>query len=1039
MSKDNAVLMEPQFTDLDLLPNDLILVNLDGEFGVMNCALEYIQPPVYDGLEWISKYYYHSAVNDQYFWKFKSTNGYGILNRQFDTIIPPIYDDIKLTYMRDFKEDEMYHGYKNVYPTSGDSISFFEVSTSLKKGIIREDGKMIVPPEFEHIKFKFSINGPTKELPHGRYFVANDSVSVRLFSSDGIQLLKDQESTTIYASAVGTLESKEPFTVAWLGNGALNTSKLANISTNVVREEFRDNTIWKGNLIISTDQSGKSEVLNGNLEVVYRADYGVIQMDFLLPDENSLYLISTGHSQTCVIDENGELILPLATASTYYTNDDDTPLIWRLKYDAHRQFNSLELYTSNGQFIKKYASDRIYYQSFFKNEFDMFPGDKIEELLFLSKDKKWGALDHKGNLVLPFSYDSHGVRYSKKHDTIQGYYIRENDKMGVVDYKGRIIESCIYQDLQMNFAGDLYLYKRNNLYGLKDLDGKVYVNKCDTLFFSDISKLYSRYVWQLGEEDLELIGSKKNHPFAIIKGKLHTLHNGKFEICDSTILNFSEPLLHVEGTLIDKTGEVILSSKDGKLKKSKHFYLLINDSIAEVISFQGSKSLRIENFKAAQREGNYLKIKLTNDHIGILRLDGSGWLFPPTYYDITLGTDFPNKTWVKTTPIEFTTHRKEKTFKSFAGGWKLIDTHGKDMFDFEFKYVPFLYDHSRAYFESNDRMGIIDSNFNLIFSPVHEFILPTTNEELFIIYEEGKWTFKHSSGVQLSEEYSSCSLEDFNGCCGVFQFTETDTLIGIVSFLTDFEWIIPLTEIHEAAQLYSFEKELKIGNYAGLPSKMLAIYPDQPDAWKVQNNEMIINVYLKEQAQWQLTVPGDGGYSVDFEWQTRHPNEQDPSFFEDVSTLSNPTAEYIQFRYPAELHQSQVIDNRPWILKLNYTNNAVLSRTVQPRRPYSYYAKKHENFIFIDRAIKVNLWDLFIDTSKAQEFIYTFIKDELNKNQSLLEQCPDINKLAESAEVDFVFTKGGLQLTPTFNHGFFLPYADLSPYLRPEVRDLGEW
>lgn len=88
------------------------------------------------------------------------------------------------------------------------------------------------------------------------------------------------------------------------------------------------------------------------------------------------------------------------------------------------------------------------------------------------QNEKYGLIDYKGKIILPLEYDE---IYSQKF--FEYYVIRKTDKVGVFDKKGNQVISFAYQDITpVHYdRNNKFIVKRNGLFGLIDKEENVII------------------------------------------------------------------------------------------------------------------------------------------------------------------------------------------------------------------------------------------------------------------------------------------------------------------------------------------------------------------------------------------------------------------------------------------------------------------------------------------------------------------------------------------------------------------------------------
>jgi hypothetical protein len=668
----------------------------------------------------------------------------------------------------------------------------------------------------------------------------------------------------------------------------------------------------------------------------------------------------------------------------------------------------------------------------------------LDPFLFIKKGTKWGALNRNGELQLPFAYDSPGVPFyseeilnKKSFETHDGYHVKKDGEMGAIDSLGMELFPCKYDSLVVNFANNLSLIKKGKYYSLIDhRRNKKYLSKCDDLFNADfflLSRQFSDKETSYGssqqdDEELYVFGVKKN--------TLVTLIDRKERVCDSTVLVFDEPLLLVDHVLIDKRGTVILDVKDGSIQKTKKFYLHINVDVAQVIQFSGEKGLQIEDFEAAQIEGDYVKVKLNDQTMGVISLNGKSWMYQPKYYDITFTSFPPDHAWVNLDTMHVETYYGRRSLKTYEGRWMLVDNSYRKLYDFPFRIPLNVTSQSLARFESEHKFGIIDSTLKLVFPPVYDYIYQLEKSDCVLLYRDSAWQLGHDSGEVEEKTFNSISYKPISNNVVVFTFTEHDTLIGIIRHDEKFEWILPMTEMNELIAAHSLNQLLDVSNdvFSNLPR--LNTSSDSTFHWRIHSNELIVNYLLNNQCHINWLGQTTAAFTPDFEFQNRHLMGVKQPFYEEVKYDFNNLVEVLS-EYPMELYELSKISNNPNCLWSIFNNRQLLTISKSTTCYSSFKQRTFSNYIYLDDVELVELSDILMKNDKTSTFLRDFVLRTFTEGQLGGESCPDLEKTEALMWSSFFFTSKGIRF-PDFSR-LELSYDEFKMYLTEKGKRLAPW
>ena len=1007
--KDDSgrVLLEPRFSEITLLPNDLILVCENDQYGVIDCSFNTIIPIKYKKLTWQSKYFYVPRCGPNYYWFFETDTGVGLMNSSLEVIFHPEHDRIERVHVeaQARSRNHMYYNSGVSYATA----AFFRVTTNGKSAIYNELGEIIVPNHFDEIHcYGVRIPASTPKLPHGIFFIAKNDSNQVILSEKGEQLIKESLDVALHVFSV---DSSTVVTTTKPDH----TVQAICLETGSTIEESK-NKIYKDQLFLIRPSGDNTsfDVFGKKLEPIFTVEGWCLGAQLLSINSAEFLALIYGDRKTAYFSREGEVLIQ--TDDLFYNVQNDSgDYLWTVPKDLSEKEDTMRIYFPSGELKHEYVISGIGSTHFFQKRWSSSYDEKLDGILFIKKGSKWGALDRNGELKIPFQFDTCGIPYGSKYlklgrleeKMVFGYYLSKKGKMGSIDRYGNKLFACKYDT---TFSAEI------------DLSNYEYFN----------SHKYPEYfLWE----------KKAYSSFAIRKNRLVTIHEGKERVCDSTFLPFEGPLLLVGHVLVDYNGKVVREIKTGEIHKTKKFIFHIQGNQAQVILTNGENGLKVENFKSAQVEGDYLKVKLTDETVGLISLDGLRWLYEPKYYDITFTkVNSPEYAWVKEDTLQTYLNYTLKILENYDGRWMLVDTSYNQLYDFPFKTPVNLVYAPSAVFESENRYGLIDSSLNVVFPPEYELIYPIRYSEYVLLYKDRSWQLGHSSGALLPQQFTSISYQEVNGAMAVFSHNESDTLIGFVKFENNnLKWALPMTEMNkliskESLHAALYDKENPVYTIAGIEPKL-----DSLDVWRVQNNELILSYALQNQCHIRMLGLTHPTFIPDFEFnnpQTHIPSKQ---FYDEVNTRSfGNHSRYIksEFTYPPELKETQKVTYYSVCRWHVFLNDEILSIAVSPNCLSRDYERTYDNYVYMDSVRLIELNDLLKQDKETSAFLRNFIVERLTIVQSGVEVCPDLDKSEEFMWSNFHFTQGGIQFPDS---GLQLTYSELEPYLTDFGKALNPW
>jgi hypothetical protein len=979
---NGEIIVPPRYSEITLLPADLLVVSESEMYGVLNCELEVIIPIKYKRLFWLPKKEYAAHHGSNYFWLFETETGKGLMNSSLEEIIPPVNEDIRQVIL-----ERQTHEYEQWSPGQYEKTAvYFQAKKTGKSAIYHESGKIIVPQKFDVITCH-TINSPatTPILPEGIFFHGkNDSIQ-QIYSDGGEMLLEENAKNKLFlysldSSTIIQTNFDDKTTQAFCLETGTSTTRSNNILSNnhFLLFEYREYLPFR--------------VYGKHLQLIYegtRWQYPANHFKI----KNKSYLTLWDGNLLSLFSDHGEILLQTREGINIFGTESETGgCIWAVPMYPDGQ-DTLNIYSEEGELKQTYIINDIdatwHYHGTSRYVFS--------PLHFFQKGAKWGVFDQNGDLVIPFKLHQAGISFrdeSSSFGMIAGYYVVQSGKMRIVNLSGEYLNT----------------------------------NKYDTIFNANIEPYltnYSFYQSKLKPETFTTDDSYLCH-FAIRKNRLFSFIEGNEHLCDSTFLPFEGDLLLIGHTLVNKKGKVVKEIKRGSIHKAKKFFLHIQENQAQVILFSGEKGLNIPDFKSAQVERNYVKVKLSNERVGAISLDGKRWLYQPKHYDITFTGFPPHHAWVKEDTLQTIYEYGRREIETYKGRWKLVDTSYKEVFPFPFSFPVDLFHYPKAIFESEGKIGSLDSSLSLVFPPEYEFIHLINNSNFSLLYNEGQWQLGHDSGDILQGDFDFFShYQGLKNTSGVLSFNEGDTLIGLVRYNEEFEWVIPMTEINRLIAndtIYSLLTHIDSAQY-----KHVGIV-DPNNRWRVQNNEFILNEVFKSFSFNQFQR--NAAFMPDFEFNAPYSQYKQQQFYEEVE---NDYSKYItqSFNQPKELKSVGPINSVKASLHVQYHTNELLS--IREYESYSYPQKFH-NYVHVDSAQPVELSDILKKDKLTSMFLGRKYLDYLKETQSNGDYCPDFDRVEEYMWSNFFFYENGIYCS-----SIFITYEELYPYLTELGKRLSPW
>jgi hypothetical protein len=262
----------------------------------------------------------------------------------------------------------------------------------------------------------------------------------------------------------------------------------------------------------STEHNGKPNYLDAKGHLVFSDTNSYDRIDVT---NDGKYFMVKKDTLYGLIDSTEKILLPLKykymdefSPYTYGDNhgifiatkagEDKSIIVWAngQEYIPEMEITTYDQYVNlgvtQGEKNGKYGFVDTHGKSICDSLFDQVGGFEEDSLAFVRNGNKWGAINRKGKLVIPFLYDEW-----KTYDTVHGYLISEpyykffhgcapvrlNGKWGVINKKGEIYLPFIYDYVFQDWLGNFYV-KKDGKMGLLAHNKKIIL----PLVFQDISE-----------------------------------------------------------------------------------------------------------------------------------------------------------------------------------------------------------------------------------------------------------------------------------------------------------------------------------------------------------------------------------------------------------------------------------------------------------------------------------------------------------------------------------------------------------------------
>lgn len=265
-----------------------------------------------------------------------------------------------------------------------------------------------------------------------------------------------------------------------------------------------------------------------------------------------------------------------------------------------------------------------------------------------SKGSKYGLVNSKGKIILPFEYDD-----ISNYDTQSLFKVIQNHRCGLVSSEGKFLTDIIYNETEYISPKKIYLRMGNDV-GICDIDGKIIVPvKYDDVAYSGnmIAMVKEGARWYLLNCSTGVLSETQYNEIYEIRTGIHTdnnmikgyyvKRNGKWGCIDS----FGNTVIEIKYEALDKfdskgRARVIYNGKFGIVDcggktviSTGYDYIYpfdnLNVAVAQIgnkygaVSLNGSVAIPFEYDYLYSFANNPVTVAYKNKEFSIISLDGS--------------------------------------------------------------------------------------------------------------------------------------------------------------------------------------------------------------------------------------------------------------------------------------------------------------------------------------------------------------------------------------------------------------------------------
>jgi hypothetical protein len=1011
--------------------NSLLAIK-DRKKGIINFQHEVLVPFVYDEISCDAYQFYRADLDHKT----------AVFNWQFRQIVPPIYDEVILRQVENARSRGLsyiipyfmtrlngkyglldsaghvllQHKYLEIEispvdPNCGNTAIYFTVCSKIKrkvtatgsvleeklKGVVDATGKVIVPLAFEYIRFMHASEDSC-DATGAIYVVASTKHESRIYN------LRTGARCKMRCGAI-------PFdNLLVFGNkkgwGIMDTNFRVQVSG-----KRGDPTLfrpyWTG------EQPGRSLLIRNKVILVqemylaakHKREPAVKDYVFTY----GLYDFRSGKTLPAIFDE---VILK---------TDDTTFYYWCIRFEpgSLRQRGEIAICDTNLQLIRRLAfADEFLLDKDLRedasgrlrrhqnNVKEIMCGRRL--IVFGDSLGRYGAVNVKGEMVIPFAYSAGTVRMIQigefkwemfyEFSNAQGSSLFNADGKGIADYKS------------LEYEKGYYIVQGTSGWRLLDSSFQVLNQGFENM-----------PIFSFKGNDYEL----EKYDFAgVLNNYLYVFDGKEFTKLDSTKIRFPnyEPLwnLFPHEYLINKTGRIV-----NKEDKSYTWTPELSGTLLDLhltVTYKGLVKLEMDSVQfASMKDDRYIEVQLMNQQKGLIDIKTGAWVLAPRYSDlmpalIEKRSDdekreiIENRFWVRSAPES----------QNATAYWSLIDGRGKKVSEIAFDFPVHFQREGHTVFRSGNLFGLLNAQLRMVLPADNQHIVRL--EKLYAFKQNDRWGLLTVQGKRLSPQFTDISRQAWKGQLTVFNGDKAGVL------RMNLEWIVKPTAI--AGIIETLDLVKIFGLQEGVAPETEVIYTQGlPDAYRKINNsnllrklaaysletvtyEILRDAYLYTHAVTQETLADMNLYM--------HYNGGPYMSAEPVNPIRNSKIG-ITPTYTTSTFYSAGVSRR-------FYTGTTLSDFGHER--YWSHDYQGETFrISGDQFIPVTLADLLMAESTAQ--LDALIFAQILKDQHSYLHCVDMQDVIQRYKKCFTLTKEGIRMFDAEKQRVIvIPYDALITLLR---------
>lgn len=378
-------------------------------------------------------------------------NKWGFVNDQNKIMIPFEYDFVNpfengLAYAKN-NGKEFFITKRNLKLTGDyDEARIFTfglapVSKNKKWGFIDENGKLVIPMLYDSVEY-FTQNGLSAVMRNGKSgFIDRNG---REIIPVAYEMVKGEQLDDFVIV-------RKNYKWAFFSNTGKQLTDF--LYTDVQRAWKGDDTTFFENGPASVKVNGKYIFLNKNLHPAFSN----LSFDSATSFDSNKNAIVMKNEKFGILNNDGKLVIPIAYTAieNYNSNGDPNPNFYLLTKDKRYAL-------FNAGLMKIAESDEEFFNITYSNQ--------IKYISFKNFSNKYGLVDHKGKIKVPFIYDE-SLHFQGNAFSI----VKRNDKKGIIDINNCEIVPLKFNELVQIDDEDADLFIATNQSGafVIDLNNKI--------------------------------------------------------------------------------------------------------------------------------------------------------------------------------------------------------------------------------------------------------------------------------------------------------------------------------------------------------------------------------------------------------------------------------------------------------------------------------------------------------------------------------------------------------------------------------------